>query len=121
MLVTFTLLTFPYKGSKRDPNSYVFLLVVSLDGTPGVGTTYQISFVNVGKTIASSLSTYIILGAEFPEDSDLVSRYISKLTKDLVELEKCVPCDCKWCAISYGMKECPCIQLCSASSQRIGK
>ena len=80
-------LTFPYKGSKRDPNSYVILLVVGGDGTPGVGTTYH-TFVNVGKRIASSFEIFMIFWAECSEDSDLVRKYILKLTKDLVELEK---------------------------------
>ena len=62
-------------------------MVVGGDGTPGVGTTYH-TFVNVGKRIASSFEIFMIFWAECSEDSDFVRKYISKLTKDLVELEK---------------------------------
>ena len=42
---------------RKDPSSFLFLLAFGGDGAPGVGTIFNISFLNAGKRILSSSET----------------------------------------------------------------
>ena len=45
---------------KKDESSFLFLLAFGGDGAPGVGTVFSVSFLNIGKRILSSTSTFML-------------------------------------------------------------
>ena len=49
---------------KEDPNSFLFLIYFGGDGAPGVGTIFNVSFLNVGKRILSSSETFMVFGGD---------------------------------------------------------
>ena len=80
------LLVFPNLKPK-DPSSVVFALAVGGDEAPGAGTSYLVSFLNIGKRVASSSENHLIFGADVKETSKVVERYLAILQKDLKYLE----------------------------------
>ena len=49
------------------------------DGAPGIGMPVLISFINVGKVIASSAEQFLLLAADVFENSDIVTIFFEKL------------------------------------------
>ena len=72
---------------KKDEESIMFGIAIGGDGAPAVGTSLLISFVNVGKRIASSSETFMIFGGDVDETSVAVRKYASILLCDLRYLE----------------------------------
>lgn len=72
---------------RKSPNSFLFLIAIGGDEAPGSGTSFLLSFLNVGYRIASSQENYIIFGANVKENSLVVRNYVKKLVKDLKYLE----------------------------------
>ena len=59
---------------KKDPKSLVFVIAVGGDEAPGFGTTFLISFLNVGKRIASSKENFFIFGGNVKENGTFVKK-----------------------------------------------
>lgn len=72
---------------RKDPNSTLFLMSIGGDEAPGAGTSYLLSFLNVGRRIASSSENFTIFGGDVKEDSEVVRKYIGKLMSEIRELE----------------------------------
>ena len=80
------LLQFPnLKG--KDPSSVVFAMAIGGDEAPGAGTSYLLSFLNIGKRIASSTENFLIFGANVKETSKVVERYLHLLKNEIKQLE----------------------------------
>ena len=75
------------KFPKKNQSSVLFLIAVGGDEAPGSGTSFLISFLNVGKRIASSMENYLIFGANVKENSIIVKRYLKDLVHQLHYLE----------------------------------
>ena len=67
------LMEFDY--TKKNSDSFLFLLSFGGDGAPGVGTVFDISFINVGCRILSSSETFMVFGADVDETSDIVKLF----------------------------------------------
>lgn len=53
-----------YGYEKKIPDSKLFLIAIGGDEAPSTGTTFLISFLNVGKRIASSSENFLIFGGD---------------------------------------------------------
>ena len=73
--------------SKKDPNSFLFLISFGGDGAPGFGTIFNVSFLNVGKRILSSSETFMVFGGDVEENSLIVKRLVEKAIEDFIYLE----------------------------------
>ena len=73
---------------RKDPLSTMFLIAVGGDEAPLAGTTFLLSFLNVGKRIASSSENFLTFGANVKENGKVVRRYVLKLVSELKVLEK---------------------------------
>ena len=71
---------------KMDPNSFLFLISLGGDGAPGVGTIFNVSFLNVGKRILSSSETFMVFGGDVEENSLVVKRFVEKAIEDFIYL-----------------------------------
>ena len=80
------LLTFD-NFQKKDKSSFLFLMSFGGDGTPGVGTAFSVSFLNIGKRILSSSGTFMIFGGEVEESSLPARRFVEKAISDFIYLE----------------------------------
>ena len=76
---------FPSFASKN--NSFVFLLALGGDEAPGSGTSFLLSFLNVGQRIASSFENFLIFGGNVKESGEIVKRYVLHLMWEIKELE----------------------------------
>ena len=81
------LLTFD-KFPRKDPSSFLFLISFGGDGAPGIGTIFNISFLNAGKRIMSSSETFTVLGGDFNETDKVIENYVSNITQDFSYLEE---------------------------------
>lgn len=81
-------LNFCEKFHREMPSSKLFLLSIGGDEAPLAGTTFLLSFLNVGKRIASSFENYLIFGDNVKENGAVVRRYVLKLVSELRHLEK---------------------------------
>ena len=75
------------KCSKKDPNSFLFLISFGGAVAPGVGTIFNVSFLNVGKRILSSSETFMVFGGDVEENSLIVKRFVEKAIEDFIYLE----------------------------------
>ena len=57
---------------RKQKESKLFLVTIGGDEAPGSGTAFLISFLNVGKRIASSFENYLIFGGDVKEDGRVV-------------------------------------------------
>ena len=73
--------------SKKDPNPFLFLISFGGDGAPGVGTIFNVTFLNVGKRILSSSETCMVFGGDVEENSLIVKRFVEKAIEDFIYLE----------------------------------
>jgi len=73
--------------NKKDPESLTFAIAVGGDAAPIVGMSFLVSFLNVGKRIASSSESYLIFGGDVKETSTVVGKFVQKLLADLKYLE----------------------------------
>jgi len=71
---------------RKDPGSFIFLVAIGGDEAPLAGTTFLVSFLNVGRRIASSQENFLVFGANVKENG-LVQNYLKKLVSDLKNLE----------------------------------
>ena len=69
------------KFCKKDPNSFLFLISFGGDGAPGVGTIFNVSFLNVGKRILSSSETFMVFGGDVEDNSLIAKRFVERLLK----------------------------------------
>ena len=65
----------------------MFLISFGGDGAPGVGTIFNVSFLNVGKRIPSNSETFMVFGGDGEENSLIVKRFVEKATEDFIYLE----------------------------------
>ena len=72
---------------KKNADSTLFLMCIGGDEAPGSGMAYLISFMNVGKRIASSSENFLFFGGDVKEDSLVVRAYVSKMMTELRYLE----------------------------------
>ena len=75
------------KFQKLDASSTLFLLSVGGDEAPLSGTTFLLSFINVGRRICSSYDNFLIFGGNVKENGEVVRRYLKKLHDDIRYLE----------------------------------
>ena len=54
---------------------------------PGVGTIFNVSFLNVGKRILSGSETFMVFGGDVKENSLIVKRFVEKAIEDFIYLE----------------------------------
>ncbi len=73
--------------SKKDPNSIIFNIAFGGDGAPATGTAFLVSFLNVGKRIASSNENFLIFGSNADETSAPALNFVKLLVSDLKHLE----------------------------------
>jgi len=73
---------------RKSPNSSVFLIAIGGDEAPGSGTTFLISFLNIGCRIASSQENFLTFGANVSESGLVVRNYVKKLVSELQYLEQ---------------------------------
>ena len=78
--------SFPF-FQKKDNNSTLFIMSIGGDGAPGSGCAFLLSFLNVGKRIASSFENFLIFGANVEENSPVVKRFVLKTILDIKYLE----------------------------------
>ena len=74
---------------KNEP-SLMFLLAVGGDEAPVTGTSFLLSFLNVGRRICSSFENYLLFGANVKENGIVVRRFILKFMSELKHLESAV-------------------------------
>ena len=72
---------------RKDQSSVLFLIAIGGDEAPVAGTTFLMSFLNVGKRIASSAENFLTFGGNVKENGMVVRRYITKLVSQLKVLE----------------------------------
>ena len=72
---------------KKDSSSFLFLISFGGDGAPGIGTIFNVSFLNVGKRILSSSETFMVFGGDVEENSLTVKRFVQKAIEDFIYLE----------------------------------
>lgn len=72
---------------QMDSDAVLFLLAFGGDSAPICGMSFLVSFLNVGKRIASSSEQFLLLGADVDETSKSVSNFVLKLVADIKYLE----------------------------------
>ena len=72
---------------KKDAESFLFNVTFGGDGAPISGCVFLVSFLNVGKRIASSKENFLIFGANVEEDSPVVRQFVFKTISDMRYLE----------------------------------
>ena len=74
----------------KEASSFSFAIAVGGDGAPGIGMSVLISFINVGKRIASSAEQFLLFAADALENSDIVTIFFEKLVchLDLVTMQE---------------------------------
>ena len=72
---------------KKDESSFLFLLDFGGDGAPGVGTVFPVSFLNIGKRILSSSSTFMHFGGDVEESSVPARNFVKRAIADYIYLE----------------------------------
>ena len=72
---------------KKNENSSLFLIAIGGDEAPGSGISFLISYINVGKRVASSFDNHTIFGRNVKENGTVVRRYVLQLLFDLHSLE----------------------------------
>lgn len=72
---------------KNHLSSTLFLMAIGGDEAPITGTSFLLSFLNVGKRLASSFENFLLFGANVKENGSVVRRYLLKLLTDIKRLE----------------------------------
>ena len=72
----------------KDKESKLFLIAVGGDEAPLSGTSFLVSFQNVGKRLVSSFENFLTFGANVRENGEVVRRHVLKLVTDLRNLER---------------------------------
>ena len=74
-------------ASKINDTSFVFLFAIGGDEASKSGTSFLVSFLNVGRRIDSSYENFLLFGANVKENGEVVCRYLKKLLSDVKYLE----------------------------------
>ena len=74
--------------TKKCPSSILFLMAIGGDEAPVTGTSFLISFLNVGRRIASSYENFLLFGANVKESGMVVRRFVLKLVSEIKVLEQ---------------------------------
>ena len=80
-------LKFEFNYTLKNKNSYIFLIAIGGDEAPQSGTSFLVSFLNIGKVVASTSENFLLLGANVKENGVIVKRYISFMLSQLKTLE----------------------------------
>ena len=80
-------LKFDFNYTLKNENSYIFLIAIGGDEAPQCGTSFLVSFLNIGKRVASSSENFLLFGANVKENGVVVRRYISFMLSQLKPLE----------------------------------
>lgn len=72
---------------KKNPKSHHFLMAIGGDEAPGAGTSFLISFLNVGKRIASRKENYLLFGGNIKENGKIAQRYVLHLMWQIKQVE----------------------------------
>lgn len=73
---------------RKNASSFLFLMAIGGDQAPLVGTSFLLSFLNVGKRVASSFDNFLLFGTNAKESSYVVKMYLQKLLEDIKFLEE---------------------------------
>ena len=79
-------LKFDFNYTLKNENSYIFLISIGGDEAPQSRTSFLVSFLNIGKRVASSSENFLLFGANVKENS-VVRRYISFMLSQLETLK----------------------------------
>ena len=80
-------LKFDFNYTLKNENSYIFLIAIGGDEAPQSGTSFLVSFLNIGKRVVSSSESVLLYGANVKENGVFVRRYISFMLSQLKTLE----------------------------------
>lgn len=72
---------------RKSEDSFVFSISVGGDGAPICGMSVLVSFMNVGKRLASSDEQFLIFGGDVDEASKVTANFFRKLVTDIKYLE----------------------------------
>ena len=75
--------SFPLKSSE----SFLFVMAFGGDGAPVSGTLFLLSFLNVGQRLGSSSETFLLMGANSEESSQLSRNFLLMVLSDVKYLE----------------------------------
>ena len=104
------------KFVKKDLNSFLFRISFGGDGAPGIGTIFNVSFLNVGKRILSSSETCMVCGGDVEENSLIVKRFVEKAIEDFIYLESkvfLVSVDTENVKVKFKLAELPNVKMLS--------
>ena len=73
--------------SQKDAQSMLFTFAFGGDGAPICGTSFLVSFKNVGKRISSSSENFLVFGGDADKNSVVVRRFVLKVLSDIEYLE----------------------------------
>ena len=76
----------PVSNSNLDP--FIFYFAIGGDEAPSAGTSFLVSFLNVGKRVCSSYNNFLIFAGNVKENGEVVRRYVQLLMDDVRSLEK---------------------------------
>ena len=117
----------PINGAYRDLREYLprlakfylstyrkhalFLIAPGGDGCPfgkhESACSFLVSFLNVGRKVASSHDNFCILGANCDETSQVVKKYVRSLVHQIAELDKKIFQIDDWVTITFKVQELP--------------
>ena len=80
-------LKFDFNYTLKNENSYIFLIAIGGDEAPQSGTSFLVSFLNIGKRVASSSGNFLLFRANVKDNGVVVRRYISFKLSQLKTLE----------------------------------
>ena len=80
-------LKFDFNYTLKNENSCIFLIAIGGDEAPHSGTSFLVSFLNIGKRVVSSSENFLLFGANVKENGVAVRRYISFMLSQLKTLE----------------------------------
>ena len=68
----------------------MFVIAIGGDGAPICGTSFLVSFLNVGERLTSSDENWLLFGTDESETANVVRNYVYRLVSDLEHLESTV-------------------------------
>ena len=74
--------------SKKDQDSFLFAFTFGGDSAPICGTSFHVTFLNIGRRIPSSPETHLIFGSDVAEDSLVAFTFIGKAIAEFTYIEK---------------------------------
>ena len=74
-----------FEFTKKDADSFLFVIAFGGDGAPGCGLSFLVSFINAGKR--NSTENFLVFGSNADECSKISHRFILNVIRDIKNLE----------------------------------